>query len=175
MHTHTDENTDPQCQQSHWGQHLFGDKVTLLPRGLWTGTMKASHPAQTQPAVLVWWLVEGRKGEKGELWGALQHPTTVAFKALFRKPPEIAPFTPRTDRAKSTLVTQSHAVNRWSCYWVKDLGGRGGSLSIHAGNNGAAGQECCLSEEGSGRRGMLPHSPAVRASKLEELRECLWD
>ena len=36
--------------------------------------------------------------------------------------------------------------------------GRGGSPSIPTGNNGAAGQECCLQEEGSGRRGMLRHS-----------------
>lgn len=38
------------------------------------------------------------------------------FKALFRKPPEIAPFTPRADGEKSQLVSQSHAVNRWRGY-----------------------------------------------------------
>lgn len=31
---------------------------------------------------------------------------------------------------------------------MKDRAGRGGSPSIPAGNNGAAGQECCLQEEG---------------------------
>lgn len=181
-------DTDMQCQQSHWGQHLFGDKVTLLPRGLWTGTMKASHPAHTQPAVLGWWRVEGGWG-----WGwgvrGITTPCYRSFKTLFRKPPEIAPFTPRTDGAKSLLVTQSHAVNRWSSYWVKDRAGRGGSSSIPAGNNGAAGQECRLQEEGSGRRSMLQHSRAMQAlwnwrnwenlffrmkGGGEEARGCVW-
>lgn len=36
---------------------------------------------------------------------------------------------------------------------MKDRGDGGSSPSIPAGNNGAAGQECCLREEGKGHRG----------------------
>lgn len=43
-------------------------------------------------------------------------PFQCSFKTPFREPPEIALFTPFTDGAKSPLVTQSHAVNRWSGY-----------------------------------------------------------
>lgn len=59
---------------------------------------------------------------------------------------------------------------------MKDRAGRGGSPSIPAGNNGAAGQECCLLEEGSGRRGHASaQSSYASALKPEELRESFWD
>lgn len=55
---------------------------------------------------------------------------------------------------------------------MKDRAGRGGSPSIPAGNNGAAGQECCLQEEGSGRREhALTQSSNGSTLKLKELRE----
>lgn len=91
---------------------------------------------------------------------------TTPFHCGFKTPIQEAPWdgafhTARADGAKSLLVTQSHAVNRWSGYWVKERASGGGSPSIPAGNNRAAGQECCLQEEGSGRRCMLWHSQAM--------------
>lgn len=172
MHSNTQILTSPphthtHCQQSHWGQHLFGDKVTLLPRGLWTSTMKASHPAHTHPD----------DGWRGGVGGVSQHPATAVLNPYSGSPLRYPPFTPCTDGAKSPLVTQSHAVNRWSSHWVKDRAGRGGSPSIPAGNNGAAGQECRLQEEGVREEGgMLRHSRAMRALwNWEERRESIWD
>lgn len=134
-----------------WGQ---GDPVAWGPVNKHNGGLSSS----THPAGCVGLTMGGGWGVRD-----ITTPFYCSFKNLLRKPPEIAPFTPRTDGAKSPLVTQSHAVNRWSSYWVKDRASRGGSLSIPAGNNGAAGQECCLQEEGSGRRGMLWHSQAMWA------------
>lgn len=140
-----------------WGQ---GDPVALGP----VNRHNEGLSSCTHPAGCVGLTMGGEvKGRRVGLWEASQHPSSAVLKLHSGSPPEIALFTPFTDGAKSPLVTQSHAVNRWSCYWVKDRGSRGGSPSIPAGNNGAAGQECRLQEEGSGRRGVLRHSWAMRA------------
>lgn len=70
--------------------------------------------SDTHPAGCVGLMMGG--GEKGGCVRGITTPVDCSFKTLFRKPPEIAPFTPCTDGAKSPLVTQSHAVNRWSGY-----------------------------------------------------------
>lgn len=78
--THTLANTDTQGQQFQRGQHLFGDKVTLLPGGLWKSTIEASHPAHIQPAVL------GRQWARGAMWEASQHPSTAVLKPYSGSP-----------------------------------------------------------------------------------------
>lgn len=81
-HAHSFANTDAQRQQFQRGQHLFGDKVTLLPGGLWTSTIEASHPAHTQLAVLgCWWV------EKGGVCEASQHPSIAVLKPYSGSPP----------------------------------------------------------------------------------------
>lgn len=155
MHTHMET-------QTHSANNPTEGSICLGTR--WPCCLGACEQAQWRPLILHTpsRLCCADDGWGGWVVGGITTPCNCSFKTLFKKPPEIAPFTPCTDGAKSLLVTQSHAVNRWSSYWVKDRAGRGGSPSIPAGNNGAAGQECCLQEEGSGRRGMLRQSRAMR-------------
>lgn len=193
MHSYTQIPTPPFTEtQTCSANNPTEGSICLGTR--WPCCLGACEQAQWRPLILhtpsrLCWADDGWRGGGG--WGVrgITTPCYRSFKTLFRKPPEIAPFTPRTDGAKSLLVTQSHAVNRWSSYWVKDRAGRGGSSSIPAGNNGAAGQECRLQEEGSGRRSMLQHSRAMQAlwnwrnwenlffrmkGGGEEARGCVW-
>lgn len=162
LNTHTDTvPTIPLRAAFVWGQ---GDPVAWGP----VNTHNEGLSSCTHPAGCVGLMTGGGAGCEGH-----HNTLLLQFKTLFRKPPEIAPFTPCTDGEKSLLVTQSHAVNRWCSYWVKDCTGRGGSSSIPAGNNGAAGQECRLQEVGSGRRGERRCSQAMQ--EAVELRKSLSD
>lgn len=167
--------THAHTQQTHSANNATEGSICLKTR--WPCCLGACEQAQWRPLILhtpsrLCWAGDGWKGEGWGVWG-IATPCYCSFKTLFRKPPEMAPFTPCTDGAKSLLVTQSHAVNRWSSYWVKDCAGRGSSPSIPAGNNGAAGQECRLQEK-SGRRGMFRHSWAMQALWNESNWEILF-
>lgn len=141
-----------------------GDPVAWGP----VNTHNEDLSSCAHPAGGVWLMPAGGVGCE------LHNNTTLPqqFKALFRKPPEIAPFTPPPDGEKSQLVTQSHAVNRWRGYRVKDCADRGSSSSIPAGNNGAAGQECRLREAGRGQGGGGAKASGTGGSECGATERC---